>query len=110
LLLALIDEGSEDYGVLNNMNKDQLIRSISNGLGGMPLVTVRKVVDALISNVQVELSSDGVVRLIGLGTFSVKARSARKGYSVQSKTMIDIPSRRVAHFAPSEKLSAQITQ
>ncbi len=87
-----------------SMNKTQLIDAVA-GDTGMTKVDSEKAIKATINAISSELSGGGSVTLIGFGTFSVFARSAREGKNPRTGASIKIPAKKVAKFKPGKALS-----
>jgi len=54
------------------------------------------------------LKSDDKVILVGFGTFSTSARSARKGRNPRTGAEINIAAKKVVRFKPGAELSEKV--
>jgi len=79
------------------MNKVELIEHIAVGADISTLVA-EQVLNSLISRVIHAVSSDDVVRIIGLGTFTPSERSARIGRNPVTGAAVLIQASRVVKF------------
>ena len=89
------------------MNKADLVNSIS-GKTGLTKTKSNEVIDAFLSSITESLSEGEKVTLVGFGTFSVSARSARQGRNPQTGDEIEISARRILTFKPSQVLKNAI--
>ena len=89
------------------MNKQDLI-SVISGKTGLTKADAKKGLDATIEAVSDALKSGDKVALVGFGSFSVSARSARTGRNPRSGNEIKIPAKKVVKFKPGAELSAGI--
>jgi len=89
------------------MNKQELISAISVK-AGLTKADAKKGLDATIDAVSDALKTGDKVALVGFGSFSVSARSARTGRNPQSGKEINIPAKKVVKFKPGAELSAGI--
>lgn len=79
------------------MNKSELIDAMA-AAAGLSKADSKKALDAFTSVVAGELKKDGKVALVGFGTFSVVAKSARTGINPATKQPIQIAAKKVAKF------------
>jgi DNA-binding protein HU-beta len=86
------------------MNKTELVSAIA-AESGLSKVDSKKAVDAFVSAVSGELEKGGKVALVGFGTFSVTAKSARTGVNPKTKQAITIAAKKVAKFKPGAELA-----
>ncbi len=89
------------------MNKQELISAISVK-AGLTKADAKKGLEATIDAVSEALKAGDKVALVGFGSFSVSARSARTGRNPQSGNEIKIPAKKVVKFKPGAELSAGI--
>lgn len=73
---------------------------------GLSKTDSKKALEAFISVVGKAMKVDEKVVLVGFGSFSVSARSARTGINPATKQMIEIPARKVVKFKPGTELTA----
>ena len=85
------------------MNQSELIAKVASISG-----ETRKAVEAVLKTtadvIAAELEEGGDVALPGLGKLQVKNRAARTGKSPQTGEEIQIPAKRVPHFAAAKAL------
>jgi DNA-binding protein HU-beta len=79
------------------MNKSDLIDAMAAD-AGISKAAAKAALESFTSNVTDTLKSGGKVALVGWGTFSVSARSARTGRNPQTGAEIQIAAKNVAKF------------
>ena len=85
------------------MNKGELIDSVAAS-AGLSRADATKAVDAVLDNVTRALAGGNSVSLVGLGTFSVKARAARMGRNPRTGEAIQIKASNVPGFKAGKAL------
>ena len=85
------------------MNKAELIDEIADKVG-ITKKDVGSVLDAVIGTIRDTLSRGEKVILVGLGTFQVMQRKARRGVNPQTREIIQIPAKKVPKFVPGKSL------
>ena len=85
------------------MNKAELINEIADKVG-ITKKDVGSVLDAVIGTIRDTLSRGERVILVGLGTFQVMQRKARRGVNPQTREIIQIPAKKVPKFVPGKSL------
>ncbi|WP_297702344.1 HU family DNA-binding protein [uncultured Fibrobacter sp.] len=82
------------------MNKQDLIDAIlANKEAGIESkAAAARAVDAVLDGITAGIKKDGLVQLIGFGTFSVKKREARTGINPLTKEKIKIKATQVVSF------------
>ena len=85
------------------MNKNDLVAAVADS-AGLTKADATKAVDAVFDNVTSSLQGGGEVRLVGFGTFSVKARAARAGRNPRTGETIQIPASNVPGFKAGKGL------
>ena len=89
------------------MTKAELVAKIASEVG-LTKSQAEKALDGFISTVSGALSGGDKITLVGFGTFSVAARSAREGRNPRTGKKIKIPAKKVVKFkagkTPSEKV------
>lgn len=86
------------------MTKKELIESIHNKTKAKR-VDIKTIIETMIEIIQDELLQHGnKVNLSGLGTFSVKEYSSRKGFNIHTRKHITIPPKHRVKFRPCNKL------
>lgn len=91
------------------MNKTQLIDRLSE-MSGESKKASESILNAFIETVTEELSNGGTVALIGFGTFSTSARSARQGRNPQTGEALEIKARTVANFKVGSQLKQAVNK
>ena len=89
------------------MNKQELISAISVK-AGLTKADAKKGLDATIDAVSEALKTGDKVALVGFGSFSVSARSARTGRNPQSGKEINIPAKKVVKFKVEKAAKVEI--
>ena len=86
------------------MNKTELVNAIAEK-SGLSKVDSKKALDAFIESVSEEVKKGGKVALVGLGTFSVTQKAARKGINPRTKAVINIPAKKAVKFKAGAELA-----
>lgn len=88
------------------MNQAELIDAIAAKApnNSTSKTTAKAHLDALAEVVKAELKAGNEVTLPGLGKLTVETRAARKGRNPATGAEIDIPAKRVPHFAAAKAL------
>ncbi|MDR0976763.1 MAG: HU family DNA-binding protein [Prevotellaceae bacterium] len=89
------------------MNKSELISAMA-AESGLTKADSKKALDAFIASVTEALKKGDKVALVGFGTFSVSARSARTGINPSTKQKITIEAKKVAKFKAGADLDAAV--
>jgi DNA-binding protein HU-beta len=85
------------------LNKAELRESVQKSLE-CPAATAERTVNAVIDAIVDGLQKDGVVQLMGFGTFQVKERAARVGRNPATGAPLEIPASRTVNFRPGRAL------
>lgn len=85
------------------MNKSQLIEKIAHN-ADITKTEAERALNALTGAVTEELASGGDVALVGFGTFSVSARTARTGRNPKTGEAIEIAAANVPKFKAGKSL------
>lgn len=85
------------------MKKPELIAAIAEETG-LTKDKSGEVLNALLDEVTNAMTRDDAVSLIGFGTFSQRARSARTGKNPQTGKTIQIPASKSVGFKPGKAL------
>jgi len=82
------------------MNKQELVQAILDDKksGIETKAAAERAVNALLGGIESGIKKDGVVQLIGFGTFTVKTRAARKGRNPSTGAEIKIKASRTVGF------------
>ena len=91
------------------MNKMELVEHIA-GETELSKVASAAVLDAVVEGITNALHKGDEVRLIGFGTFSVRARAAGKGRNPATGEEIKIPASKNARFKPGATLKASLNK
>lgn len=88
------------------MNKQDLIQAVlADNEAGIPSkAAAEKAVNAVLNGIESGIKKDGVVQLIGFGTFGIKSRSARKGRNPRTGEPIKIKASKSVSFKAGAKL------
>jgi DNA-binding protein HU-beta len=89
------------------MTKADLVGKVA-GDSKITKAQAEKAVDAFVAAVSASLSKGEKVTLVGFGTFSVGARSAREGRNPRTGVKITIPASKVVKFKPGKSLSDKV--
>ncbi|MEO5377801.1 MAG: HU family DNA-binding protein [Magnetococcus sp. DMHC-6] len=85
------------------MNKTELVDMVSEQIG-LTKIQTAAAVDAVFSTIQTALANGDQVGIIGFGTFTVSARSARTGRNPQTGKPLEIAAGRLPKFRPGKGL------
>ena len=89
------------------MNKSQLVDKIADG-AEISKAAAARALDSFISAVTDALKGGDSVALVGFGTFSVRARSARTGRNPQTGKTIQIAAAKVPSFKAGKALKDSV--
>ncbi len=89
------------------MNKAELIDAMASD-ANLSKADAKRALESLTSNVTSALKKGDKVALIGFGTFSISARSARTGRNPQTGATIQIKAKKVAKFKAGAALSSAV--
>jgi DNA-binding protein HU-beta len=89
------------------MSKGELIDSIAKG-AGISKTAAGKAIDSFIGEVAKTLKKGGKVTLVGLGTFSVSKRKARKGRNPRTGEEMKIPATKTPKFSAGKALKQAV--
>ncbi|MBN2143639.1 MAG: HU family DNA-binding protein [Candidatus Aureabacteria bacterium] len=92
------------------MNKGELIEAVLNNkdAGLESKASAERVVNAVIDSIQGGLKKEGIVQVVGLGTFKVKSRAARKGRNPKTGESINIKASKTVGFKASSELKKMV--
>ena len=89
------------------MTKAELVSKIASE-AGITKSKADKAVDGLVSAISGALAGGDKITLVGFGTFSVAARSAREGRNPRTGKKIKIPAKKVVKFKAGKTLSEKV--
>ena len=89
------------------MNKKQLVETVAKEMEKSK-AEAERAVNAVIESVKKGVQKDGVVQLIGFGSFKVKKRKARKGRNPQTGKAIKIKASKTVSFRPGKALKERL--
>ena len=90
------------------MTKAELAKRIRDNGIALTLAEIERCVDGLFDEITTELASGGKFTHTGFGTFSVKARAARKGRNPRTGEVIDVAPCTVVAFSAGKKLKEAV--
>jgi DNA-binding protein HU-beta len=93
------------------MNRSALIEQVQKELGdGATKAEAQRAVDAVLTGISRGLTKrgEGVVQLVGFGTFRVVKRAARKGRNPQTGEEIKIKASKSVSFKPGKALKDKL--
>ena len=91
------------------MNKEDLVDAIADETQ-LSKTDSKKFLDALIKIIPITLATGDNIQLVGLASFSVTERSARKGRNPQTGKEIDIAASKVVKFTAGKALKEAINK
>jgi DNA-binding protein HU-beta len=88
------------------MNKQELVEAVAGNktAGFESKAAAERAVSAVLDGIEGGLKKDGMVQLIGFGTFAVKTRAARKGRNPATGAEIQIKASRTVGFKAGQAL------
>lgn len=86
---------------MGTVSKDALVRAVAETTGQQMAVT-KATIDAFLDTVRNRAEAGDTLRLMGFGSFSVKARPARMGRNPSTGEAIEIPETRRLVFKASK--------
>jgi integration host factor subunit beta len=86
------------------MLKSELITSLSSEYPQLTQKEVERVVNLIFDSMTEALEEGGRVELRGLGAFSTRDRSPRKGRNPRTGASVEVPSKRVPYFKPGKEV------
>jgi DNA-binding protein HU-beta len=89
------------------MTKAELVSKIASE-AGITKSKADKAVDGLVSAISGALAGGDKITLVGFGTFSVAARSAREGRNPRTGAKIKIPAKKAVKFKAGKTLSEKV--
>jgi DNA-binding protein HU-beta len=89
------------------MTKADLVTKVA-GDSKITKAQAEKAVDGFVAAVSAALAEGEKITLVGFGTFSVGARSAREGRNPRTGDKITIPASKVVKFKPGKSLSEKV--
>lgn len=92
------------------MNKNDLITEVQSNCSceDMTKKQAKECVELVLAAIDKGLNSDGLVQLIGFGSFKVVERKARIGRNPQTGKEIQIPASKTVRFSPSSSMKEAI--
>ena len=91
------------------MNKQELVDHVANETGSSKAAAAAAL-DAVLDGITQALKKDDEVRLVGFGTFAVKARAAGTGRNPATGAEIKIAASKSARFKPGATLKAELNK
>ena len=89
------------------MNKAKLIVEIQSLLGeGATKACAEQSLTAVLEALKAGIAQDGLVQLIGFGTFSISERKASKGVNPQTGKPMEIAASKTIKFKPSAQIKS----
>lgn len=85
------------------MNKEHLITAITRE-AKVTRAVAKRMLDVTVAHILDTLRQGGSVRLVGLGSFHVGQRAARRGVNPHTQAPISIPAARVPRFVAGKAL------
>lgn len=91
------------------MNKSELVEAVQGALGeDTSKRAAEDAIKAVLDSIATGVKSDGVVQLIGFGTFKVSERAAREGRNPKTGEKMQIKASKSVRFSPSSNLKASL--
>ena len=82
------------------MNKQELVHAVleDSSANSETKAAAERAVNAVLAGIETGIKKDGMVQLIGFGTFSIKSRAARKGRNPSTGEEIKIKASKTVGF------------
>ena len=90
---------------LQTLTKERICDLIQKKLGFTPK-EAKELLEVLLEEMKTELEENHSVKISGFGKWAVKAKRARPGRNPHTGQKLEITSRKVVTFHPSDKLRA----
>ena len=90
---------------LNTVTKSSLAQAISE-FSGLAVAYSLEIVDIYFREIEDGLVRDGEVKIMGLGTFTLRHKKSRMGRNPKTGEPAEIAARNVVSFRPSKNLKA----
>lgn len=89
------------------MTKAEMVKELKSAMGCTTAMaeTALKLIPEIIKK---EIEKGGRVTILGLGSFSVAQRAARKGRNPQTGKELSIPAHKAVKFTPAKALKASL--
>lgn len=84
------------------MTKAEIVKKVAENTG-MTGKEAYKVVELVLSTCKEAIVKDGILKIAGFGTFTVRSKSERMGRVVKTGEEVLIPARKVVTFKASDK-------
>lgn len=91
------------------MNKAELVEMMAVRTG-YPKNAAQELLNAFIDTVTETLIDEGKIQLVGLGSFEVRKRAARKGRNPQTNEELKIPASKAPVFKASKVLKDAVNK
>ena len=89
------------------MNKSEVVTAMAEK-SGLSRKKCEDALDALVAVIGDGLKDGGKVKLLGFGTFEVRARAARIGRNLRTREPVNIPAYRQPVFKPGKALKEAV--
>jgi DNA-binding protein HU-beta len=90
------------------VNKSELVEEVRTHLGSKTSrAQAERVLEAVLSRIEQGLRKDGLVTLLGFGTFMVRKRAARNGRNPRTGEALRIEASRTVRFRAGAKLKGR---
>jgi len=90
------------------MLRSELVTRLAEERPHLPLKRVEQAVDVIFEEISAALERGDRVELRGFGTFSVRARNARKGRNPRTGEPVSVPAKKVPFFKAGKELRMRI--
>ncbi len=86
---------------MGTVNKEALVKAAAEQ-SGQTLAAAKGIIDAFLDTIRARAEAGDTIRLIGFGSFMVKARPARVGRNPSTGAAVEIPETRRLTFKASK--------
>ncbi len=90
-------------------NKSTIVNDVMEQ-HGLKEKEASKIVDSVLSSIRTSLLKGDEMRIMGLGTFSVRDRAARAGRNPKTGEPLEIKASKAPHFKPSKTLKEDLNK
>ena len=89
------------------LNRDEFVR-FASAEKKIPMTQINTAIDIFTDAVIDAMAAGNDVKLVGFGTFHLKARAARTGRNPKTKEAVNIPARVVPFFEPGAEMKTAV--
>jgi integration host factor subunit beta len=92
----------------DRMIRSELVASLAEANPGLAPHEVERIVTLVFEAIVDKLAAGGRVELRGFGTFSTRARAARRGRNPRTGDAVEVDAKRVPYFKPGKDMRTRL--